>query len=297
MLKQQFDGFAPQQPADVWQHVRQHNIANHAAASSKIVVAIKSASIVSKIAVTLSAAIVVVASALLIKSVTQKNNTPTDIKESKTILYSKPVNKDKTTPPATENKIVTNKKSVYKNTNTVRVKVSTSNQQKNIATISNTVNTISTNPTYNNSNAEASNLSVDNNKQKQQILSTKLSDVLTDKPNKIADENPETPSIKPQAEIKSVQPDIPNTFTPGDDDNFNKEFIIKIENEILYRLKVMDSKGNIVFESNNKENHWNGQHYKTGENMESAVYFYIFDYQYKNETDTRNLKGKIYLTR
>jgi gliding motility-associated-like protein len=94
-----------------------------------------------------------------------------------------------------------------------------------------------------------------------------------------------------------IAPEIPNTFTPGDDDNLNKEFVIKIDNESTYRLRVFDSKANLVFESFKKEIRWNGQHLKSGENCESGNYFYIFDYQYKCAKELRQKSGNILLTR
>lgn len=75
-------------------------------------------------------------------------------------------------------------------------------------------------------------------------------------------------------------PFIPNVFTPNVDGK-NDEFEIVLENEILYDLKITDRKGNIVFESKDKNVRWQGINIYTGKICEEGMYVYAFKYQIK----------------
>lgn len=91
-----------------------------------------------------------------------------------------------------------------------------------------------------------------------------------------------------------AEPGIPNVFTPNND-GANDEFVITIENETLYDLKITDAKGNIVFESTDKNKHWNGINMFTGKGCEAGTYVLAFRYQVKGMKSPRFKNGIIKL--
>lgn len=91
-----------------------------------------------------------------------------------------------------------------------------------------------------------------------------------------------------------LKPNIPNVFTPNND-GYNDEYVITIENEVLYDLKITDAKGHVVFESKDKNKHWNGTNQKTGEHCEPGVYVMAFRYQLNGMKEPKVEKGLILL--
>lgn len=91
-----------------------------------------------------------------------------------------------------------------------------------------------------------------------------------------------------------LRPNIPNVFTPNND-GYNDEFVITLENEVLYDLKITDAKGNVVFESRDKSKHWNGINQRNGEACEPGVYVLAFRYQLKGMNEPKVEKGLILL--
>lgn len=91
-----------------------------------------------------------------------------------------------------------------------------------------------------------------------------------------------------------LKPNIPNVFTPNAD-GYNDEFVITIENELVYDLKIVDAKGNVVFESKDKSVHWNGVHQKSGNHCEPALYVYAFRYQVKGMKEPKVEQGFVLL--
>lgn len=99
-----------------------------------------------------------------------------------------------------------------------------------------------------------------------------------------------------QMEEASYKPRIPNTFTP-DGNLLNEFFKIEIENEASYYIMILDRKGRIVFESDRKDLMWNGQNYKNGEECPEGVYVYTFRYKLNGAQKEFTKSGKIYLYR
>lgn len=114
---------------------------------------------------------------------------------------------------------------------------------------------------------------------------------------KTEQENRETPnnsSNQTTTNVEFLKPNIPNVFTPNND-GYNDEFVITIENELLYDLKITDAKGNVVFESKDKNKHWNGTNQRNGETCEPGVYVLAFSYQLKGMGEPKVEKGLILL--
>lgn len=109
--------------------------------------------------------------------------------------------------------------------------------------------------------------------------------------NKQIPSNSSTPNT---ASEEFLKPNIPNVFTPNND-GYNDEYVITIENEVLYDLKITDAKGHVVFESKDKNKHWNGTNQKTGEHCEPGVYVMAFRYQLNGMKESKVEKGLILL--
>ena len=126
-------------------------------------------------------------------------------------------------------------------------------------------------------------------KQEQQNVQTNTEKSLQE--NKQASNYSTTQSTSSEEFLK---PNIPNVFTPNND-GYNDEFVITIENELLYDLKITDAKGNVVFESRDKNKHWNGTNQRNGETCEPGVYVLAFSYQLKGMSEPKIEKGLILL--
>ena len=295
LLKQQFNSFAPEPPAEVWQNLSQHHAIGNTSVASKFVSAVKSMSIVSKAIIALAFVVVSATSVLLLqenKPLQTSNHTintlPKVDEDTKIVNPTKAIEDKPSTEAFTksynqrglqvENKIIEK----Y-NTNTVETKI-----VQEASSIENKELKADSKPSIIETQQGQTQV------EKTIVKSPKLESNSIKEPETL---NQTNKTIALSDVDTSIAPEIPNTFTPGDDDNFNKEFVIKIDNENTYRLRVFDSKANLVFESFKKEVRWNGQHFKSGENCESGKYFYIFDYQYKGAKELRQKTGNILLTR
>jgi len=87
---------------------------------------------------------------------------------------------------------------------------------------------------------------------------------------------------------------LPNCFTP-DNDGINDKYVIDSEGEKFYNLKIYNYNNELVFESNDKNNNWDGVNYKTGQACNSGTYYGIFQFKFSNEdkNSTRMLKIKL----
>lgn len=80
---------------------------------------------------------------------------------------------------------------------------------------------------------------------------------------------------------KYNEPKIPNVITPDLVDNLNDDFNILIENEEFYHLVITDLSGQIVFESYDKNNRFNGVNVYNGNSCPAGNYQFIFQYKLK----------------
>lgn len=90
------------------------------------------------------------------------------------------------------------------------------------------------------------------------------------------------------------KPEVPNVFTPNND-GFNDEYVIGIEDEVLFDLKITDAKGNVMFESRDKNVHWKGMNPKTGNLCEPGTYILAFRYQLRGMKDPKVIQGRVLL--
>jgi gliding motility-associated-like protein len=97
----------------------------------------------------------------------------------------------------------------------------------------------------------------------------------------------------PYEEMDEVgKPTVPNTFSPNGD-GLNDKFVILIDNEQLYSLMILDKNGKLVFESNDKNNVWDGRDYKSGAVCPTGTYYMVFRYQLKGSQSERRITGTI----
>ncbi len=89
-----------------------------------------------------------------------------------------------------------------------------------------------------------------------------------------------------------------NSFCPNCNDTISKkEFVINIDkNKQLeqYNLKIFSRWGNLVFESNDQLQAWNGKQNNNKEFATEGVYYYVLQYKYLNE-DKGTLNGTVHL--
>lgn len=106
----------------------------------------------------------------------------------------------------------------------------------------------------------------------------------------------DTVTIKEDAPVE--EPKFSNVITPNGD-GFNDKFEFEhIKNINSYHLLIYDKTGNIVFESFQSANNWNGTHFKTGEECAVGFYKFTFDYQMNNNLQNIHTKrGTINLLR
>lgn len=76
------------------------------------------------------------------------------------------------------------------------------------------------------------------------------------------------------------KPTIPGSFSPNND-GLNDRFVILIDNEVYFSLRILNDKGETVFESKSSAQTWDGKHYKTGVQCAGGTYIYVLSYQYK----------------
>jgi gliding motility-associated-like protein len=89
---------------------------------------------------------------------------------------------------------------------------------------------------------------------------------------------------------------IPGSFSPNDD-GANDFFVILIEDYELYSLKIFNQKNEIIFESSDKSNCWDGKNHITGTNYPAGVYYFEFICKGKNTNQKQVKRGKFSLFR
>lgn len=89
---------------------------------------------------------------------------------------------------------------------------------------------------------------------------------------------------------------LPNVFTP-DNDGINDKYLIDIEGEKFYNLKIYNYNNELVFESNDKNTNWDGLNFKTGHACNTDTYYGILTYKLYNDDKNKTRMTKIKLIR
>ncbi|MEX0965606.1 MAG: PKD domain-containing protein [Bacteroidia bacterium] len=89
---------------------------------------------------------------------------------------------------------------------------------------------------------------------------------------------------------------IPNVFTPGNNDGYNDNFVVRIKGHTYYHLKIYNRWGEKVFESNDSEYTWNGRMKNDGQELPAGGYYFLFNYSHLGGT-IQKVTGTVTLIR
>lgn len=95
---------------------------------------------------------------------------------------------------------------------------------------------------------------------------------------------------------ESVFIKIPNVLTPNND-GLNDRYVIEIEGEKIFNLKIYNFNNELVFESNDKNFTWDGISQKTGQACNSGIYYGVLNFKFINGDKLQTKMTKIKLIR
>jgi gliding motility-associated-like protein len=301
LLKESFDNFSPEAP-DVWQAVQQGVQAAQVAgtASSGVAgVAVQGAGLVTKIITGVAIAAASVTGYIVLRNQPEPKDLPVPA-----AIHTQPVTAEHAQPevitPASQMPVEKNEAPVNgEKTHITAPKQSTPNQKVISQPVSTPKQEIVQPNTEMPSKPDVKTETGGNTVTDQQVVSEEVKVPVLTKENEAGkadvtkkDSAPKLP-YNPNAEDgeEYEKPVIGNAFTPNND-GVNDKFEIRIENESSFLLRVWTDKGELVFESRNKAQVWDGRNYKTGTPCPSGMYIYKLNYQYKG-SDKPHEKGGV----
>lgn len=289
LLKQEIGSLSPEPPAGLWQNISSQ-LPDVATASSATTVAAKTIAGVSVKTMVIAVATLAVGAVGYVIYVSS-NNTPSSNTEkaSTTIRETLPEAKNvEKSQISDETTLVNQTTELPKTSNSTAVVKSKKVQNKIIACGDLPDEAVLVN--YPAQTLTQTNTIVNDD---EEVLINKVQQYSTINAEKSEQETKEN-SLQNITNEEFLKPNIPNVFTPNND-GYNDEFVITLENEVLYDLKITDAKGNVVFESRDKSRHWNGINQRNGEACEPGVYVLAFRYQLKGMKEPKVEKGLILL--
>ena len=291
LLKEEMGNLSPEPPANLWQNIS-IQLPDVVTTSSTTIGAAKTVFGISVKSVVIAAA-AIATGAIGYVLYTSSNNNPSNTSESTNATIGETLPEVKTVDenPTSEEVTSVNQTTVLPKT----ISSPTNKKHQNKITAcgdlpDEEVPVDMPAPTSTQSNKDlVNNEEIVSVKQEQQNVQTNTEKSLQE--NKQASNSSTTQST---ASEEFLKPNIPNVFTPNND-GYNDEYVITIENELLYDLKITDAKGQVVFESKDKNKHWIGINQKNGEYCEPGVYVMAFRYQLYNMKEPKVEKGLILL--
>jgi len=268
ILKQQMETFAPDAP-NIWAGIEQGVQANAAAQTATI-----TKTIGSKIVITIAkiAAILVIPASVVVYFVSnEKNNIEEILKVESNILSTNQNTEEIKTveSPKIASVITTNK--LFKISEPIS-EISYSNNSNSNSLDKTAKEIVSSNkPTI-------SEQIIVSNELNKTILKDEIAE---SKEVEMIEEN-ETKADFSNVGSESGIRVFPNVFTPNND-GIDDKYVIDLEGEKLYNLKIYNYNNELVFESNDKNNNWDGLNYKNGQACNSGTYFGIFEFKLTNE--------------
>ncbi len=293
ILKQQMQNFAPDAP-NVWVGIEQGVQANAAAQSS----AVAGKVVISKVALTVIkvAAILAIPSSIATYFYTKNSKKENIESESKVAELKVPI--EVNSPEISFDKThITNKP---KETFTNKEKYGSNNL-------------IKTQEAYINDNFIEHKLNVEN-KQQEGLSNRNLEHTSTPEVVNEIVSNPTIPEIDLDDKIDSIENTennaeatetdknvsshikIPNVLTPNGDGS-NDRYVIEIEGEKVFNLKIYNFNNELVFESNDKNFTWDGISQKTGQACNSGIYYGVLNFKFMNSEKLQTKMTKIKLIR
>lgn len=85
-----------------------------------------------------------------------------------------------------------------------------------------------------------------------------------------------------------------NVFTPFGSPGSNDQFVVDIQNEVSFEIKIFNRWGGKVFESTDKNVSWNGKVNNDGAESPAGVYYYIINYQLRAQ-EPKSVNGTVTL--
>jgi hypothetical protein len=99
-----------------------------------------------------------------------------------------------------------------------------------------------------------------------------------------ADTALQTLEMKPEEVFVDV---IPEVFTPHHQDGLNDEFVVRMSKVDHYHMLIRDFNGNVVFETQNQDEYWNGKRYNMGDMLQTGNYTYLLVYVANGRKETK----------
>jgi gliding motility-associated-like protein len=288
ILKQQMETFAPDAP-NIWAGIEQGIQANAAAQTTII-----TKTIGSKLVITIAkiAAFVVIPASVVVYFISnEKNNIIESPKVENSILSSnsntediKTVETPKIASVNAENKAI----KINENKRAISNNNSTSNTSEK--TVNEFVNINKTNTLEQIKKAKNENVMIVSNESNKDISNE---DIAENKEVEMIEENESKEDFSNSGNEAGIRI-FPNVFTPNND-GIDDKYVIDLEGEKFYNLKIYNYNNELVFESNDKNNNWDGTNYKTGQACNSGTYYGIFQFKFYNEekNSTRMTKIKV----
>lgn len=296
LLKQSFEQFQPEAP-DVWDavsnQVNQINLNGADQIAQATQVTSSTFSITAKIAVAIASAAAigtVVYFAYTTSTVNEQSPNETQISNNhidETVVSQEPITEQTEVENTGQTKAISSKKSVTKPTTPVSKEDSKSANPKidehhtnnsNITTLHHTT-AQSSSPDQTSSIKNTSNYAapIPN---KEEVLSKLKA------PNKSTESQHET----------DTKFDIPHNVITPNGDGKNDEFVVNVPDVEMFFIRIVNRKGQTVFETENHELYWNGKWMQSGEDCEPGEYFYTLKFSTKSQQEqTQN--GKIVIIR
>ncbi len=280
--------FAPDAP-NIWAGIEQGIQANAAAQTTTI-----TKTIGSKLVITIAkiAAFVVIPASVVVYFISnEKNNIIESPKVENSILSSnsntediKTVETPKIASVNAENKAI----KINENKRAISNNNSTSNTSEK--TVNEFVSINKTNTLEQIKKAKNENVMIVSNESNKDISNE---DIAENKEVEMIEENESKEDFSNSGNEAGIRI-FPNVFTPNND-GIDDKYVIDLEGEKFYNLKIYNYNNELVFESNDKNNNWDGTNYKTGQSCNSGTYYGIFQFRFYNEekNSTRMTKIKV----
>jgi len=285
ILKTQMENFTPDAP-NVWAGVEQSmgnaNLLSQVNNSSKL--------FSSKLTISIVKMVSLFAVVSSISYYIYKTNTPQNkITEEVRLNYKEqPIIKEELATKIEDKKTVTEK---------VFVKNNKESKVKNTSIKS---EAFPTNAESNNLKVKESNLIENNNlKPKPDFIKTESTSNLNETQVQEIDSIDEAEKVVTYVEEQNSNfgiKEMPNVLTPNGD-GINDKFVIPIEGEKLFNFKIYNHNNELIFESNDKNNSWDGTNQKNGQQCSSGVYYGVLLYNLVNNEKNKTIMTKIKLIR